>query len=326
MLGMKETFLPSWRPGRSIRGMSAILLPLLPEAPSDDVGVRDIDWEGFCAHTQATIDAGLLPAVNMDTGYANLISEPIRQRALDLASEIAHGRDFVGGVYVGDRPGESFDFDRYAKATDHVLQAGGTPIFFQSFGLTSLPDDKLIDAYRSLAARCDRCLAFELGQMFAPFGRIYSLEVYRELIQLPQLIGAKHSSLDRQLEWDRVDVRDSVRPEFMVLTGNDLAIDMVFYGSDYLLGLSTFSPELFALRDAWWAESRTDVFELNDWLQYLGFFAFRDPVPAYKHTAAMWLHLAGRIASPRTFPGSPTRPESDLEILRTLQRSLERYR
>lgn len=28
--------------------------------------------------------------------------------------------------------------------------------------------------------------------------------------------------------------------------GNDLAIDMVFYGSDYLLGLSAFSVEVFA--------------------------------------------------------------------------------
>ena len=30
-----------------------------------------------------------------------------------------------------------------------------------------------------------------------------------------------------------------LRPEFMVLTGNDLAIDMVMYGSDYLLELNT---------------------------------------------------------------------------------------
>ena len=36
------------------------------------------------------------------------------------------------------------------------------------------------------------------------------------------------------------------RPDFLVLTGNDLGIDMVMYGSDYLLGLSTFAPDLFA--------------------------------------------------------------------------------
>ncbi len=36
------------------------------------------------------------------------------------------------------------------------------------------------------------------------------------------------------------------RPDFKVLTGNDLAIDMVIYGSDYLLGLSTFAPDAFS--------------------------------------------------------------------------------
>ena len=65
-------------------------------------------------------------------------------------------------------------------------------------------------------------------------------------MELPQCIGAKHSSLSRQLEWDRLALRDATRPDFHVFTGNDLAIDMVMYGSDYLLGLSTFAPEEFA--------------------------------------------------------------------------------
>ena len=44
-----------------------------------------------------------------------------------------------------------------------------------------------------------------------------------------------------------------MRPDFKVFTGNDLAIDMVMYGSDYLLGLSAFAPDAFARRDAMWA-------------------------------------------------------------------------
>ena len=36
--------------------------------------------------------------------------------------------------------------------------------------------------------------------------------------------------------------------KFRVLTGNDLAIDIVMYRSDYLLGLSTFAPDLSAKR------------------------------------------------------------------------------
>jgi len=82
--------------------------------------------------------------------------------------------------------------------------------------------------------------------MFAPFGKIYSLEVYRGLLSIKSCIGAKHSSLSRDLEWQRLTLRDALRPEFHVFTGNDLAIDMVMYGSDYLLGLSTFAPDLFA--------------------------------------------------------------------------------
>ena len=129
--------------------------------------------------------------------------------------------------------------------------------------------------------------------MFAPFGKVYSLEVYQGLLGVPQCVGAKHSSLRREPEWRRLMLRDRVRPDFRVYTGNDLAIDMVTYGSDYLLGLSTFAPDLFARRDALWEAGDAAFYELNDVLQYLGFFAFRAPVPAYKHSAAMFLRLRG---------------------------------
>src|SRR5207302_6999291 len=91
------------------------------------------------------------------------------------------------------------------------------------------------------------------------------------------------------------------------------------YGSDYLLGLSTFAPDLFARRDACWRVGDPAFYWLNDVLQYLGFLAFRAPVPAYKHSAAMFLHLRGWIATDRTHPDSPRRPESDREILRNIE-------
>ncbi len=34
-------------------------------------------------------------------------------------------------------------------------------------------------------------------------------------------------------------------------------------------------------------------FAVSDALQYLGNMAFREPVPAYKHSAAIFLHLTG---------------------------------
>ena len=152
-----------------------------------------------------------------------------------------------------------------------VQSHGGVPVIFQSFGLTGGGDDAIVANYAQLAGGADAIIGFELSDVFAPFGKIYSLDVYRGLLGIERLIGSKHSSLSRDLEWERLQLRDQMRPEFHVFTGNDLAIDMVMYGSDYLLGLSTFAPDVFAKRDAAWAAGDSAFYELNDWLQYLGF-------------------------------------------------------
>jgi len=90
------------------------------------------------------------------------------------------------------------------------------------------------------------------------------------------------------------------------------------YGSDYLLGLSTFAPDAFGLRDKYWHNGDVRFYELNDLLQYLGYFAFRDPVPAYKHSAAQFLKLRGWITSPTPHPDNPRRPESDIAVLENI--------
>jgi hypothetical protein len=118
-------------------------------------------------------------------------------------------------------------------------------------------------------------------------------------------------------------LRDERRPDFLVLTGNDLAIDMVMYGSDYLLGLSTFAPDLFARRDALWQSGDPAFYELNDLLQYLGWFAFRTPTPAYKHSAAQFLKLRGWIACDAPHPDCPRRPDSDIAVLADIWQRLE---
>lgn len=293
--------------------MSAILLPFAADG--------SIDWAGFEGHVGRTTAAGLTPAVNMDTGYGNLIDEATRSEVLQRTKNIQAGKAFVAGAYIRDQPGDAFNMAAYGSQIEQIQSYGGTPIIFQSHGLTS---NDVLAAYREIATECDRFLAFELGQMFAPFGAIYDLETYAGLMAIPNCQGAKHSSLNRQLEWDRLKLRDAERPDFMLLTGNDLAIDMVMYGSDYLLGLSTFAPELFAKRDACWLAGDPAFYEHNDILQYLGRFAFRPPVPAYKHNAAQFLKLRGWIETDLTHPDSPSRPESDLPILEHILEQIER--
>lgn len=298
------------RPRRKIEGISAVLLPFL------DSG--EIDWPGFRELLRRTVDAGLTPAVNMDTGYGNLLDVPTRVQVLETTRDVLGGERFVAGAFADDAPGAGFDLDAYALAIEPIQKCGAVPVIFQSYGLTGGPDEAILEAYRAIAARCDRFIGFELGSMFAPFGRIYSLELYRGLMDIPACVGAKHSSLRRDQEWDRIALRDAARPDFRVYTGNDLAIDMVMFGSDYLLGLSAFAPDVFARRDACWASGDPAFFELNDALQYLGAFAFRPPVPSYKHTAAQFLKMRNWITSEAPHPKAMRRPESDLPILREI--------
>ena len=43
-------------------------------------------------------------------------------------------------------------------------------------------------------------LAFELGTMFAPNGEIFDEDTVRRLMDIPEIKGMKHSSLDRLVE------------------------------------------------------------------------------------------------------------------------------
>ena len=280
----------------------------------------EVDWPSFAAHLERTVAAGLAPAVNMDTGYVNLLDDETNLAVLRHTRDNLGGREFYAGAFVRDRPGDRFDADAYKRRIDDIQRHGGTPVIFQSYGLADQAPERIVAGYRELAGACDRFLAFELTRDLAPFGSIYDLETYGELMAIPQCVGAKHSSFRREPEWARLKLRDARRPEFVVYTGNDFAIDMVMYGSDYLLGLSTFAPDLFARRDRCWEAGDPAFHELNDLLQYLGQFAFRAPGPAYKHTAAQFLKLRGWTRTDGTHSDSPTRPASDVEILRELGR------
>lgn len=311
-----STAIPPIRTGRRITGMSAILLPFLADG--------SVDWAAFEAHVSRTVEAGLIPAVNMDTGYVQLLDAATSRQVLERAATLTGG-EFVAGAFVDDQPGAPFDESALVRAAYAISELGGTPVVFPSNGLASLTAEDWISAHAALGAKVDSFIAFELGTMFVPYGRILDLDTYEQLFGIKQCIGAKHSSLSRELEWDRLRSRDAIRPDFMVLTGNDLAIDMVMWGSDYLLGLSTFAPAEFALRDRLWHAGDPSFHELNDLLQYLGQFAFRAHVPGYRHDAAMFLELRGWATSSFIPSSAVRRPESDRDVLADILSRLEAW-
>jgi hypothetical protein len=63
-----------------------------------------------------------------------------------------------------------------------------------------------------------------------------------------------------------------------------------------------------AERDRLWEAGDPAYYALSDALQYLGNVAFREPVPAYKHSAAVFLHLTGQIPTDLTHPKYPRKP------------------
>ena len=72
---------------RRITGVSAVLLPFTAGG--------EIDWLAFGAHVRRTADAGLRPAVNMDTGYVNLLDDETRLQILNRTKEALAGRPFA---------------------------------------------------------------------------------------------------------------------------------------------------------------------------------------------------------------------------------------
>lgn len=309
-----EELLGQVKPRRKITGIAAALLPF------EENG--SIAVEAFQNHLLRTHSAGLINAVNMDTGYINYLSEQEQQQVLQWSREaLPRNTKFVAGAYIEALEGDVVSL--YRRRIDQIVEYGGTPIIFQTARLHDQPAREKIRCYTEICRGFHEVLGFELSPVFAANGEIFDDETMRGLMQIPELAGLKHSSLDRVKELERLALRSELRPEFKIYTGNDLAIDMIEYGSDYLLGLATFAPEKFAERDALWEAGDPHYYALSDSLQHLGNVAFRSPVPAYKHSAAIFLHLTGRIPSDKPHPRNPIRPAWETELMRECAQRLQ---
>lgn len=299
---------------RRVQGIAAALLPYQPDGR--------VAVEAFARQLISTHEAGLMNAVNMDTGYVNYLSDTEKQEVLDWTRQaLGKSVPFVAGAYIEQHTGSDV-VSLYRNQIDAIVRLEGIPILFQTSRLHGQTPAKIAQVYRDTCRDYPHVLAFELGTMFAPSGAICSSETVRRLMDIPEIKGMKHSSLDRVLELERLRLRDAQRPDFRIYTGNDLGINMIEYGSDYLLGLAAFAPEKFAERDRLWEAGDPNYYALSDALQHLGNIAFRAPVPAYKHSAAVFLNLIGRIPSDRTHSNNPQRPAWEAEILADCARRL----
>src|SRR4029453_3907158 len=134
-----------------------------------------------------------------------------------------------------------FDTGAHQAALADVAAAGGVPILFPSAGLAALDEGELAGAHAAVAPAVDRLLGFELGRQFHRLGRIWDLDTFTAILEIPQAVGAKHSSLS------------APRRGFLALPATALATEWGGGGSASLRGLPPRAPAPFPRRDRLWA-------------------------------------------------------------------------
>src|ERR1051325_4706072 len=110
-----EQVLGRIQPRRKITGIAAALLPF------SDAGT--IAVEAFQHHLLRTHSAGLINAVNMDTGYVNFLSSQEQQHVLQWTREaLPRNTKFVAGAYIEGL--ESDVVSLYRRKIDHTAEHG----------------------------------------------------------------------------------------------------------------------------------------------------------------------------------------------------------
>src|ERR1700732_1963113 len=87
------------KPRRNVQGIAAALLPYEAEGR--------VAVEAFAKQLTATHRAGLMNAVNMDTGYVNYLNDTEKQAVLDWTRQaLGKGIPFVAGADLEQHAGE----------------------------------------------------------------------------------------------------------------------------------------------------------------------------------------------------------------------------
>src|SRR5207237_4862986 len=129
--------------------------------------------EAFQQHLVATHRAGLMNAVNMDTGYLNYLTDAEKQDVLRWTRD-ALGKNvpFVAGAYIEDRAGDIVAL--YRQQVDSIVSFGGVPILFQTVRLRGTPAREKAATYQSVSRGYPHGLGFELGGIVASYGQIFN--------------------------------------------------------------------------------------------------------------------------------------------------------
>src|SRR5258708_27391189 len=125
---------------RKVQGIAAALLPFESEGR--------VAVEAFQRHLAATQRAGLMNAVNMDTGYVNYLDHSQKEEVLRWTREaLGDGVPFVAGAYIEGQTGDVVAL--YRREMERIAALGGIPVLFQTARLHARSPDGKAAADRS---------------------------------------------------------------------------------------------------------------------------------------------------------------------------------
>jgi len=157
-----EGFLARIKPRRKVQGIAAALLPFRWDGR--------VAVEQFQTHLKVTYRAGLTNAVNMDTGYANFLTDPEKRDVLRWTRQaLGPNVRFVAGVYVEGREGELVSL--YRRQMDEIVEAGGIPILFQTARLHGKSIEETVETYRAICKGYEDVIGLSWARCSQPTGR-----------------------------------------------------------------------------------------------------------------------------------------------------------
>src|SRR5258707_11717396 len=118
---------------RKVQGIAAALLPYESDGR--------VAVDAFQRHLAAKQRAGLMNAVNMDTGYVNYLSDAEKQEVLRWTREaLGAGVPFVAGAYIENQSGHGAGdvVALYRREIERIAALCAVPDLFQ----TRRPDGK----------------------------------------------------------------------------------------------------------------------------------------------------------------------------------------
>src|SRR5215469_677870 len=154
-----EELLKRQRPRRKVQGIAAALLPYEPDGK--------IAIDALAGQLISTHRAGLMNAVNMDTGYVNYLTDAEKQDVLKWTRRtLGQGVPFIAGAYIENHSAGDV-VALYRQQMEAIVRFDGIPILFQTARLRGQAPKTIAQIYRDAVRGFPHVLAFELGSMFA---------------------------------------------------------------------------------------------------------------------------------------------------------------